>query len=148
MFKFKVKIESNVVIPQKKLSNILLGIGAEIEKTAKIEASSHVDTGYMRAGIHYALIEPLKLVVTSYAHYDIYWEFGTKPHFVPFFDRSGRLNTLGRWAQRVLGLTEETMAHMGGMQVKAEKIELYTKGINSALDNLQEIVSEAWNQSK
>ncbi len=146
MFKFKVKIESNVVIPEKKLSNILLGIGATIERHAKLEAP--VDTGFLRAGIHYSLIEPLKLVVTSYAHYDIYWEFGTKRHFVPFFDRSGRLNSLGRWAQRVLGLSEEDLARRGGMMVKAEKRRIYSGGVEEAMQNMSEIVKEAWNQSK
>lgn len=49
--------------------------------------------------------------------YGIFWEKGTKLHWVPFY-RYNNLNepVLAEWGKRVLGLSEEEMLKMGGIK--------------------------------
>lgn len=143
MITFSVKIESDFKFPESKVSDILMGVGAEIEKSAKMVAP--VDTGLMRSEIHYSMVSPFEVQVTSGVNYDIYWEFGTERHFVPFFTRGGgEITSLGHWAMRVLGMSEEDLAKKGGLQIKTPAIKLYSKGMEEAMKNLDQIVEAAF----
>lgn len=70
--------------------------------------------------------------------YGIFWEKGTKLHWVPFY-RYGDTSQpiLADWGHRVLGLSEEEMLKMGGMKVQIPalmpflKSLLYIQGISS-----------------
>lgn len=139
---FEVNTEQSNRVVTKKISQVLEGIGAEIEKHAKLIAP--VDTELLRAGIHYSLIEPLELVITSSVKYDLYFEYGTDLHFVPFFNRDGQITSLGEWAMRNLGKSEKELAQMGGFNIKTPELRMYRGGIENALQNLQIITEKVW----
>ena len=85
-------------------------VGIETQKNVKeiintfIGQKGHkqgVDTGSFRDSIH------LMMFANGYAFrladgvpYGIWHETGTKSHWVPFFDKSGNLTSLGQWAIR------------------------------------------------
>lgn len=76
--------------------------------------------------------------------YGIFWEKGTKAHWVPFY-RNGNVGDpiLADWGHRVLGLTQEEMLQRGGMTVKIPKLEMFMKSLLLAQDRAPPIFKKS-----
>ena len=113
--------------------------------------SQGVDSGAFRDGIK---VEPINnglgFKMSDSVPYGKYHEFGTIPHWVPFFDKSGSLTDLGKWAMRKFspkgtfrvkgkkgkGLKnpsrvskEEVLRKMGGMTVSLDEMAPFRKAL-------------------
>ena len=72
--------------------------------------------------------------------YGIYHEFGTIKHWLPFFyygDKSKPV--LADWGRRVLGLTDDEMIAMGGIEVEIDETMPFRKALLHIEDKAQEI---------
>jgi hypothetical protein len=74
--------------------------------------------------------------------YGIYHEFGTKKHWMPFFDESGNLTGLGRWAMRHFDSLGFTVTGKRGKSLKnpsrasREEVLKAKRGIMVSLDEM------------
>lgn len=71
--------------------------------------------------------------------YGIFWEKGTKLHFTPFY-RFGNVNDpiLADWGRRVLGLDQETMLKMGGIQTSLPALAPFMRSLLLIQDSAPE----------
>lgn len=112
--------------------------------------SQGVDSGAFRDGVKIESInDGFGFRMSDSISYGKYHEFGTIPHWVPFFDRSGSLTDLGEWAMRKFspkgtfqvkgkkgGLKnpsrvskEEVLKKMGGMIVSLDEMAPFRKAL-------------------
>ena len=113
--------------------------------------SQGVDSGAFRDGIKIELInDGFGFRMSDSVPHGKYHEFGTMPHWVPFFDESGSLTDLGEWAMRKFssggalqvkgkrgkGLKnpsrvsrEEALRRMGGMTVSLDEMAPFRKAL-------------------
>jgi hypothetical protein len=104
-----------------KLEEFIIRKSCEWESTCKeIIRTGAVDTGVLLNSIYTELTENGFIGISS-VNYMKYIEFGTEPHFVPWYDESGK-PVLAGWGKRVLKLTPEEMKKMGGIVVSNEEL--------------------------
>ena len=112
-FEFNIEnLEENLVklTKQEFIKKAMYRAGVETETGAKEiinsfkNAKGHtqgVDSAGFRDSVHNNEIEDgFGFKVKDAVPYGIYHEFGTVKHFVPFFDKSGQITSLGQWAIR------------------------------------------------
>jgi hypothetical protein len=122
------------------ISDIIEAIGWEV--VAYAQQIVPVDRGDLSAGIKCEMTDPLSFRVSDSVDYGIYWEFGTIKHWLPFVDRNGDLTDLGRWAIRQMGLTEEEVREMRGIQVQAKETRFLRGGLEHAVNELDNIIKD------
>lgn len=91
-----------------------------------IDAKGHpqgVDSGAFRDGIRSKPLtgKDIGFVLRDSVPYGIYHEYGTEPHWLPFFDDAGGLTGLGKWAMRHFEPSEKTVLFVKGKRGKALK---------------------------
>lgn len=115
--------------------------------------SQGVDSGDFVASIHATPINGgFGVKVSDGVDYGIHHEFGTVSHWVPFFDRSGNITSLGVWALKHFDITpgsifrvmgkkgkalkapsvksrEDVLRDMGGISVKLDEIAPFRKAL-------------------
>ena len=96
--------------------------------TKEIISNNAVDTGELLNSIHTEINENGFYGLSSSKHAK-YWEYGTHPHFVPFYSKSGE-EILASWGRRVLGLTKKEMEKMGGLVVEQEEIAMMRRSLS------------------
>lgn len=109
-------------------------LAIDCENHAKeIISEKSLDTGQFLNSIWTETL--IKKNIISFKLYDgvkygIYWEKGTKLHWVPFY-RNGDVNDpiLADWGHRVLGLSQKEMLSMGGMRVKIPAVMPFLKSL-------------------
>lgn len=71
--------------------------------------------------------------------YGIFWEKGTKLHWVPYY-RFGNVNEpiLADWGRRVLGLTTEEMLKKGGLKVSLPALAPFMRSLLLVQDSAPE----------
>lgn len=118
----------------KKLKRVIKKMGAEVERKAKLIVSrKSVDTGQFLNSIWSETWEEgtdFGFTVHDGVDYGIYHEFGTIRHWLPFFyygDTSKPV--LADWGRRVLGLTDEEMLAMGGIEVEIDETMPFRKAL-------------------
>jgi len=98
-----------------------------LSEAKRIVSDSAVDTGIFLNSIHVDVFEEgddIGFIGADGVDYGIYWEYGTISHWVPFYyygDVSKPV--LADWGRRVLGMTEEEMLDMGGMEVEIPELK-------------------------
>ena len=121
----KCKVTSTIVSPRMlgdmKLKEFINRKSMEWTTSVKeIIRNEAMDTGDFLNSI-YTEIGANGFVGGSSVDYAKYWEFGTEPHFVPFYDQTGN-PVLAEWGRRVLKLTPEEMRKMGGITVSTPEL--------------------------
>lgn len=134
----------------KTIKDSLYDISLEIAKEAQriietfVNSKGHdvgVDTGAFINGIfNEVLDEGYGFRVADTVEYGIYHEFGTEGHWLPFFDRSGEITSLGLWALRNfdnLTFTQQTENFKSGLKRK-DRTEILKQigGITIQLDKM------------
>lgn len=128
---------------RKKIKRSMETMALEWEAEAKrIISSNKVDTGLLLNSIHYEMFDGKEIGFTGFdgVDYGKYIEFGTIKHWVPFFyygDTSKPV--LANWGRRVLGLDDETMLAMGGLEVELDELMPFRKALIHASDRAQKI---------
>lgn len=155
-----LKIEG---LDSKELSNDLhdkMRIGVErcalewINEVKCIISDKSVDTGEFLNSIHYEITEDGDdFIMNGYdgVKYGKYIDKGTVDHFVPFYKYVGgteKYDTsqpiLADWGHRVLGLSEEEMIKMGGINVSHSGIHSFEKGLLKLESEYQEIFRDVF----
>lgn len=156
---FGDKIEEDSIRAMKRLS-------IEAEREAKETVAKFinkkgneqgVDTGHFVASIKSKIILGGKgFILGDGVPYGIYHEFGTIKHWVPFFDASGNITSLGEWALRNLDLEvigksgkalkrpsrqskKDKLKSMGGITVSLDEMAPFRKAIMH-IDSIKEDV--------
>jgi hypothetical protein len=118
----------------KKIKRAIKKMGMEVERKAKLIVSrKSVDTGRFMNSIWSETWEDgdtMGFTVYDGVDYGIYHEYGTIKHWLPFFyygDTSKPV--LADWGRRVLGLTEEEMLAMGGIEVEIDETMPFRKAL-------------------
>lgn len=118
----------------KKIKRAIKKMGAEVERKAKLIVSKNsVDTGQFLNSIWSETWEEgtdFGFTVHDGVDYGIYHEFGTIRHWLPFFyygDTSKPV--LADWGRRILGLTDEEMLAMGGIEVEIDETMPFRKAL-------------------
>ena len=114
---------------RKLIKKAMEGVAVEWEQEAKrIIQDGALDTGEFANSVHFEMFEEgedsIGFTGSDGVDYGIHWEYGTIKHWVPFY-RYGNLNepVLAEWGHRVLGMTEEEMLKMGGMEVEIPELK-------------------------
>ena len=127
------------------------GVAVEWESEAKrIIQDGALDTGEFANSVHFEMFEEgddIGFVGSDGVDYGIHWEYGTIKHWVPFY-RYGNLNepVLAEWGHRVLGLTEEEMLKMGGMEVEIPELKPFMRSMLKAQSEASEIFEETFGE--
>lgn len=87
-----------------------------------------VDTGTLMNSI-FTDINENGFIGASSADHAKYFEFGTTPHFTPFYGEGGE-EILASWGRRVLKLRPEEMKKMGGMVVSLPELAMMRRSLN------------------
>ena len=118
----------------KKIKRAVKKMGMETERKAKLIVSrKSVDTGRFLNSIWSETWEDgdtMGFTVYDGVDYGIYHEYGTIKHWLPFFyygDTSKPV--LADWGRRVLGLSDEEMLAMGGIEVEIDEIMPFRKAL-------------------
>lgn len=118
----------------KKIKRAIKKMGMEVERKAKLIVSrKSVDTGRFMNSIWSETWEDgdtMGFTVYDGVDYGIYHEYGTIKHWLPFFyygDTSKPV--LADWGRRVLGLTNEEMLAMGGIEVEIDETMPFRKAL-------------------
>lgn len=111
-------------------------------ETKNIISDNAVDSGEFLNSIHYEMIEEnggIGFIGYDGVTYGLYHEFGTVRHFVPFYKYLGKVDgtaqydtsepILADWGKRVLGLSEEEMLEMGGLNVQLKELMPFRKAL-------------------
>lgn len=116
---------------EKSAARAMKRLGIEAERHAKetiakfINSSGReqgVDTGHFVASIRTTMILGGKgFILADGVPYGIYHEFGTIKHWVPFFDVSGNITSLGEWALRHFDFQEDSTFKIIGKSGKPLK---------------------------
>ena len=126
-------------------------LAIEWENQVKLTISEHaIDTGeFLNSIWSEVLVKGSKVVFKGHdgVSYGIFFEKGTKAHWVPFYSKSGE-PILADWGHRVLGLSREEMEKMGGMKVKTPKLELFIKSLLLAQGIAPEIFKKSYKSKK
>lgn len=129
----------------------MVGVAMEWEEEAKrIIQDGALDTGEFANSIHFEMFEEgddIGFIGSDGVDYGIHWEYGTIKHWVPFY-RYGNLNepVLAEWGHRVLGLIEEEMLKMGGMEVEIPELKPFMKSMLKAQSEAPEIFEETFGE--
>lgn len=91
-------------------------------------ANNAVDTGDLLNSIYTEINENGFTGISSAKHAK-YFEFGTKPHWVPFYGKSGE-EILAPWGRRVLGLSKAEMIKIGGITVSTPELAMFRRSLN------------------
>lgn len=112
-----------------------------------------VDSGAFRDSVHVVMLDGgYVFKVQDGVPYGYWHETGTKPHWVPFFTKTGSLTALGQWAIRHFSdigfqavgkggkplkrpardLKIEVLKRKRGMRVKLSKMQAFEKGLKNA----------------
>jgi hypothetical protein len=127
------------------------GVAIEWESEAKrIIQDGALDTGEFVNSVHFEMFEEgddIGFIGSDGVDYGVYWEYGTIKHWVPFY-RYGNLNepVLAEWGHRVLGLSEEEMLKMGGMEVEIPELKPFMKAMLKAQSGASEIFTETFDE--
>ena len=128
----KNKIKDQDIIDN--IYEIIKKLAIDWENNAKtIISDNSVDTGEFLNSI-WSEIKITKKEIGFVGHdgvkYGIFWEKGTKLHWVPFY-RYGNISEpiLADWGHRVLGLSQEEMLKRGGMKVKIPELMPFLKSL-------------------
>lgn len=118
----------------KKLRRAVRKMGVEVEREAKLIVSRNsVDTGQFLNSIWLDLWEDgdnYGFTVYDGVDYGIYHEYGTIKHFLPFYYYNDTSKpVLAEWGRRVLGLTEDEMLAMGGIEVEIDETMPFRKAL-------------------
>ncbi len=135
----------------KNIKQAMESVAIDWEAEAKrIVSEGSVDSGRFLDSIHYEMSDNNgEIGFTGYdgVEYGIYHEYGTIRHWVPFYyygDTSKPI--LADWGRRVLGLTEEEMVIMGGIEVELKELMAFRKALIYAESQAQEIFYEVFNK--
>lgn len=124
----KSTIRSPIEMGKERLEKFILEKSIEWEGAVKeIIRADAVDTGQLLNSIFTTIIED-GFIGASSAEYAKYFEFGTAPHFVPFFSESGT-EILAPWGRRVLKLRNEEMEKMGGITVSTPELAMMRRSL-------------------
>lgn len=128
-----------------------------------------VDTGHFVNSIHNRKTQKgYGFKITDGVFYGIYFEYGTRPRWMPFYDRSGNITALGEWAVRkfheigfkVMGKRgkplkkpkraqkEDVLREIKGMVVQLGEMMPFRKGLDFATKNYPRIFEEEFNAIK
>jgi len=128
----------------KRLRRAVRKMGAEVERKSKLIVSRNsVDTGQFLNSIWSETWEEgdeYGFTVYDGVDYGIYHEYGTIKHWLPFFyygDVSKPV--LADWGRRVLGLTDEEMLAMGGIEVEIDETMPFRKALLFVENKVQEM---------
>ena len=137
----------------KKLKRAVRKMGAEVERKAKLIVSrKSVDTGQFMNSIWLDLWEDgdeYGFTVYDGVDYGIYHEYGTIKHWLPFYyygDTSKPV--LAEWGRRVLGLTEDEMLAMGGIEVEIDETMPFRKALLFVENKAEKIFNKEFNKKK
>lgn len=129
--------------------------------------SQGFDTGHFVASIDTDLIEDgLGFEIFDGVPYGIFHEMGTVKHWVPFFDSSGNMTELGKWAYRnfldigaeatgargkklkrpTKKSKEEALRQRGGMSVQLDEMAPFRKGLIFLNQRVPEIFKEEFDK--
>ena len=126
--KVKSTIRNVIDIGENTLQEFIAEKAMDWEANTKMIISNNaVDTGDLLNSI-YTEIKKDSFIGISSAEHAKYWEFGTHPHFVPFYSKSGE-PILADWGRRVLKLKPEEMKKMGGIVVSNEEIAMMRRSL-------------------
>ena len=100
-----------------------------LNRTKEIVQQESVDTGYLLNSFFTERTENGFLGISSAEHAK-YLEYGTEPHFVPFYSKSGK-PILADWGKRVLGLTKEEMVKKGGLIVSNKEVAMMRRSLTA-----------------
>ena len=128
------------------------GIAVEWEAEAKmIVSDGAMDTGAFANSIHYEMYEDgeeIGFVGHDGVNYGVYFEYGVEEkHWVPFYyynDTSKPI--LAPWGKRVLGLSEEEMLSMQGIEVSTPELKPFLRGMEKAQSEASEIFKETFSE--
>lgn len=135
---------------KEKIKRSMETMAIEWETEAKrIVSSNKVDTGLFLNSIHYEMFDGEEIGFKGYdgVNYGKFIEFGVLKHWVPFFyydDISKPV--LAPWAKRVLGLDNETMLAMGGIEVELDELMPFRKALIHIENKAKEIFSEEFKE--
>lgn len=131
----------------KKIKRAIRKMAFETEREAKLIISQKsVDTGRFLNSIWSETWEDgdeIGFTVHDGVDYGIYHEYGTLKHWLPFYyydDTSKPI--LADWGRRVLGLTEEEMLAMGGIEVEIDETMPFRKALLFIEGRVQKIFDE------
>jgi hypothetical protein len=175
-FEFNMKeLEKNLTGLQQQIfaKKAMYKAGVETESSAKeiINTfenekghSQGVDSGGFRDTVHSDEIEEgFGFAVRDSVPFGIFHEFGTVEHFVPFFDESGAITSLGQWAMRHFDLDgpfqvigkkgkalkapsrksrEDILRTMGGIMVSLDEMAPFRRALAETKANISKIFKE------
>lgn len=133
---------------KKKVKRSVEAIAMEWEAEAKriVVADNKIDTGQFLNSIHHEMFEEgedIGFMGYDGVDYGKYIEFGVTKHWVPFFYKGDTSKpVLAPWGHRVLGLSEEEMLDMGGIQVELDELMPFRKALIHVEDVAQEMFNE------
>ena len=113
-------------------------VAIEWEAEAKsIISDNSVDTGEFMDSVHYEMFEEengdIGFIGMDGVNYGVHHEFGTVKHWMPFYYYGDVTKPiLAGWGHRVLGLTEEKMLKMGGIEVETKETKPFTRAMEKA----------------
>ena len=129
----QVNIKSTIVDPRiycrKRLTRFIENKAVDWETECKrIISNELIDTGELLNSIR-TEINLMGFAGISSAKHAKFSEFGTQPHWVPWYSKSGE-EVLASWGRRVLGLSKEEMEKSGGIVVSNEEIAFMRRSLN------------------
>ena len=128
-------------------------VAREWETEAKrIISDDALDTGEFANSVHYEMFDDYaEIGFTGYdgVNYGVHFEYGTVRHWVPFY-YYGDVNkpVLADWGHRVLGMSEEEMVKMGGIEVEIPELKPFMRAMITAQEAAAEIFKKNFEEKK
>ena len=115
----------------------------------RIISRNSVDTGQFMNSVHYEMFEDkngdIGFVGMDGVDYGIHHEFGTVKHWLPFYYYGDVTKpVLAAWGHRVLGLTEDEMLEMGGIEVETKETKPFTRAMEKASSKASNIFKKTF----
>ena len=119
----------------------------ECESSAKQTISDNsVDTGRFLNSVFtktWELDDEMGFKMYDGVDYGIYHEYGTIKHWLPFYYYNDTSKpVLAEWGRRVLGLSEEEMLAMGGIEVEIDETMPFRKALLHVEKKAQKIFAK------
>ena len=127
-------------------------VAREWETEAKrIISDDALDTGEFVNSVHYEMFEEgaeIGFIGCDGVNYGVYFEYGTIKHWVPFYycGDTGK-PVLADWGHRVLGLSEEEMLKMGGMEVEIPELKPFMNAMITAQNKAPDIFKKKFTEA-
>ncbi len=134
------------------IKSSMKSLAREWETEAKrIITDNALDTGEFANSVHYEMFDDgveIGFIGMDGVDYGIYFEYGTIEHWVPFY-YYGDTNkpVLADWGHRVLGLSEEEMLKMGGMEVEIPELKPFMNAMLVVQSKVEDIFKKKFSEA-